>query len=146
MKSKALRFFLSCGLILSAVFATQVAQAQCSDKEVRKNTRSGLESYVFETASSKSFNTFNEPRQTIDAKFTVFSNEEYRVLNLCNGFGQAVEFMIFDTKGKQIFSGKGDQKIFDFTPAQTGDYTIRFKFAEQSNPNACVAFAVGYKL
>jgi hypothetical protein len=143
MKSLLFRIALSCALV---ILGLSQSFAQCSDKDIRRNTRSGLESYVFETATSKAYNTFSEPRNTIDAAFTVFSGEEYRILNLCAGFGQDVEFAVFDTKKKQIFAGKGDQKIFDFTPSETGDYTVRFKFKEVANPNACVSFAVGYKL
>jgi len=140
MKSLILSFLLIAG------FTVSTSMAQCSDKEVRKNTKSGLESYVFETASAKSYNTFSEPRNIVDAAITVFADEDYRFINLCNGFDQAVEWQVIDANGKAIFTGKGEQKFFDYKPRVGGDFILRFKFKEISNPNACVAYAVGYKL
>jgi len=133
-------------VLLLAGFSINTASAQCSDKDVRKSTKSGLDSYVFETASAKNFNDFSEPRNIVDAAITVFADEEYRFINLCAGFGQAVEWQVIDASQKVIFTGKGEQKFFDYKPRVGGDFILRFKFKEVANPNACIAYAVGYKL
>ncbi|MFY8033958.1 MAG: hypothetical protein ACOVMN_05525 [Flexibacteraceae bacterium] len=124
------------------------AAAQCDDKETRKKVKAGLKEYVFETASSKQFNAFREPRKVIDATFSVYADEQYRVLNLCAGFKQKVIFSIYDSKKKLIYSNDKNptETSFDFKALETGDYTIRFNFTEESTPTGCVSFAVGYKL
>lgn len=138
---------------LSLVFALVIgysftANAQCDDKETRKKVKAGLQEYVFETASSKQFNAFREPRKVIDATFSVYSDEQYRIINLCSGFNQKVVFSIYDSKKKLIYTNDKDpsEKSFDFKALETGDYTIRFNFSEESTPTGCVSFAVGYKL
>lgn len=144
MKTKILAGWLLAGIFSFTLVAETVAQ--CSDKVIRKIIKDGLEQYVFETASSKPFNSFGEPRKSIDAGFTVYAKENYRVLNLCQGFNQPVEFIILDADKKEIFRSQDmAQNKYDFTAEKGGEYTIRFKFQEQNNPDACVAFAIGYK-
>ena len=130
-----------------ACFGTSDSKAQCSDKNIRKQCKAGLEAYIFETASSKPFNMFAEPRKRIDAAFSVYAQENYRILNLCEGFGAGVEFSVYDSQNNRLFTNNKDnaQNKFDFTAEKSGDYIIRFQFSEPANPSACVAFAVGYK-
>jgi len=133
--------------VLSLVFVNSLS-AQCDDKETRKKVKIGLADYVFETASSKAFNAFQEPRKTIDATFSVYADEQYRVLNLCAGFSQKIVFSIYDSNKKLLWTNEKDvnDKSFDFKASQTGDYTIRFSFNEENAATGCVSFAVGYKL
>jgi hypothetical protein len=135
--------FLSIIATLAIVLA---ASAQCNDKNIRTATKQGLESYIFENASAKNYNSFPEPRKTIDVVVSLFNDENYRIVNLCSGFDQNVEFTVFDINQKALFTGKGSDKFYDFRPRAAGDYTIRFNFKEVANPNACVAYAVGFKL
>ncbi|MES2389684.1 MAG: hypothetical protein V4543_16890 [Bacteroidota bacterium] len=132
---------------LLAFFGSSESNAQCSDKNIRKQCKAGLENYIFETASSKPFTMFAEPRKRIDAAFSVYAQENYRILNLCEGFSGAVEFSVFDSQNNKLFTNNKDNSLnkFDFTAEKSGDYIIRFQFAEATNASACVAFAVGYK-
>ena len=143
--------YLSNSLKALALFAVIVgadyANAQCDAKKFRKQCKDGLGAYIFETASSKGFNEFAEPRKMIDAAFSVYAQESYRVLNLCDGFSAPVEFHVYDSERRELFNNSSDlsKNKYDFTADKTGDYVIRFKFSENSNPSACVSFAIGYK-
>lgn len=144
---KILGTFFKGALLFGALIIADIAIAQCDAKKFRKMTKEGLGQYIFETASSKAFNEFAEPRKMIDAAFSVYAQENYRVLNLCDGFTSPVEFTVYDSDKKQIFTNASDltKTKFDFTAEKTGDYIIRFKFTEAQNPNACVSFCVGYR-
>lgn len=144
MKLK-LTLFIALALVAS-IFSSNT-NAQCSQKDIRKRCKSGLESYLFESAANKPFNQFPEPRKIIDAAFTVYAQENYRVLNLTEGFASQYEFVIFDTQKNKIFSNEKDpaKNKFDFTADRSGEYIIRYIVSETNNATACVSYVVGYK-
>ena len=140
-------------LILSvalAAFAVTNVTAQCSDKAIKKATKDGLGTYIFESAAFKPLSAFNSSKGSVEAAFSVYSQESYRVLNLCQGFSETPEFSVFDSEKNLLFSSAKDKDrkgTYDFVAQKSGDYTIQFKVvgADQKNGNACVAFAIGYK-
>jgi hypothetical protein len=137
--------------ILGAVLISlsQTASAQCSDKTIKKLCKEGLGSYIFESAAFKPLSAFGAKKNVVEAAFSVYSQESYRVLNLCQGFSDNVEFSIYDTEHNLLFSNKSDKnvKFYDFVAQKSGDFTIEFRIppADMKNGNTCVAFAIGYK-
>lgn len=140
-------------LILSvalAAFATTTVSAQCADKAIKKATKDGLGTYIFESAAFKPLSAFNSTKGEVEAAFSVYSQESYRVLNLCQGFSEMPEFSVRDSERNVLYSSSKDKDrkgAYDFVAQKSGDYTIVFKVAnaDQKNGNACVAFAIGYK-
>lgn len=125
------------------------AMAQCSDKIIKKGTKDGLGTYIFESAAFKPLSAFGSSKNVVEAAFSVYSKENYRVLNLCQGFGEAPEFNIYDSDKNLLYSSAkaNGENHYDFVAQKSGDYTIQFKVAgsDQKNSSACVAFAIGYK-
>ena len=140
-------FMLTVGL---AAFVGTTASAQCSDKAIKKATKDGLGTYIFESAAFKPLSAFNSSKGTVEAAFSVYSQESYRVLNLCQGFSETPEFMVYDSEKNLLYSSSKDKDrkgAYDFVAQKSGDYTIQFKVAgaDQKSGSACVAFAIGYK-
>ncbi|HOY95118.1 MAG TPA: hypothetical protein PK509_05240 [Catalimonadaceae bacterium] len=127
----------------------QSAFAQCSDKTIKKLCKEGLGTYIFESAAFKPLSAFGAKKNLVEAAFSVYSQESYRVLNLCQGFSDVVEFAIYDTDHNLLFSNKSDKsvKFYDFVAQKSGDFTIEFKIppADMKSTSCCVAFAIGYK-
>lgn len=123
--------------------------AQCSDKAIKKLTKEGLGTYIFESAAFKPLTAFGSKKNVVEAAFSVYSQESYRVLNLCQGFSDVVEFGVYDTEHNLLFSNKSDKsvKFYDFVAQKSGDFTIEFKIpsADMKSTSCCVAFAIGYK-
>lgn len=141
------KIFLFVGIALVSIL--QTASAQCSDKAIKKLTKEGLGTYIFESAAFKPLSAFGAKKNVVEAAFSVYSQESYRVLNLCQGFSDVVEFAIYDTEHNLLFSNKSDKsvKFYDFVAQKSGDFTIEFKIppADLKSTSCCVAFAIGYK-
>lgn len=127
----------------------QDAFAQCNDRSIKKLTKEGLGTFIFESAAFKPLSAFGNKKSTIEAAFSVYSQEHYRVLNLCQGFSDLVEFNVYDTDRNLLFTNKTEKSVthFDFIAQKSGDYTIEFRIpsVDIKNPSPCVAFAIGYK-
>jgi hypothetical protein len=136
-------------LTIAIASLAQTAFAQCSDKTIKKLCREGLGTYIFESAAFKPLSAFGAKKNVVEAAFSVYSQESYRVLNLCQGFSDVVEFSIYDTEHNLLFSNKSDKsvKFYDFVAQKSGDFTIEFRVpqADMKSGNCCVAFAIGYK-
>jgi hypothetical protein len=128
---------------------SQNAYSQCSDRSIKKLTKEGLGTFIFESAAFKPLSAFGNKKSTIEAAFSVYSQEHYRVLNLCQGFSDLVEFNVYDTDRNLLFSNKSEKSVthFDFIAQKSGDYTVEFRVpsVDIKNPSPCVAFAIGYK-
>lgn len=138
---------LATALLLA--LGTFSAQAQCSDKVIKKATKEGLGTYIFESAAFKPLSSFTSSKGMVEAAFSVYSQESYRVINLCQGFSEVPEFSIYDTEKNLLFSSSKEKgkTNYDFVAQKSGDYIIQFKIpaADAKNGGACVAFAIGYK-
>jgi hypothetical protein len=125
------------------------AYSQCNDRSIKKLTKEGLGTFIFESAAFKPLSAFGNKKATIEAAFSVYSQEHYRVLNLCQNFSDLVEFNVYDTDRNLLFSNKTEKSVehYDFIAQKSGDYTIevRIPSSDIKNPNPCVAFAIGYK-
>lgn len=135
--------------LLAFLHTTGAVFGQCSDKVIKKLCKEGLGTYIFESAAFKPLSAFGGKKNIVEAAFSVYSQESYRVLNLCQGFSADVEFAILDTDGNQIFNSQSEKgkKHFDFIAQKSGDYTIKFFIPKNdvNSPNSCIAFAIGYK-
>ena len=136
-------------IAFSVIALGQNAYPQCTERTIKKLTKEGLNTFIFESAAFKPLSAFGNKKSTIEAAFSVYSQENYRVLNLCDGFSDLVEFNVYDTDRNLLYSNKQEKsmKHFDFIAKKSGDYTIEFRIptADVRNPNPCVAFAIGYK-
>ena len=134
---------------ISLVAMAGSAFGQCSDKTIKRLCKEGLGTYIFESAAFKPLTSFGAKKNLVEAAFSVYSQESYRVLNLCQGFSDVVEFAIYDTDHNLLFANKNDKsiKFYDFVAQKSGDFTIEFKIpsADLKSTNTCVAFAIGYK-
>lgn len=141
------KFILLFSIMVLAAAST--TYAQCSDKAIKKLCKEGLGTYIFESAAFKPLSAFGAKKNVVEAAFSVYSQESYRVLNLCQGFSDVVEFAIYDTDHNLLFSNKSDKsvKFYDFVAQKSGDFTIEFKIppADLKSTTSCVAFAIGYK-
>ena len=141
------KIFLICSIALASI--VQIAQAQCSDKTIKRLCKDGLGTYIFESAAFKPLTAFGAKKNVVEAAFSVYSQESYRVLNLCQGFSDVIEFSIYDTEHNLLFSNKTDKtvKSYDFVAQKSGDFTIEFRIppADMKSTSCCVAFAFGYK-
>ena len=142
------------GLIIAAIISmlilmTQSSFAQCDTKTIRKNVNFSLDEYIYESLAYKSYNEF-EKKDAVQATFSVFKNEQYRLVDVSSGFEGRVIINLYDSKNKLFASNvyMGDGKVFDFTANYSSDYTIEYIFDKKDikNPNnKCVAFGLGYK-
>jgi len=135
--------------IFALVALSGISYGQCSDKTIKRLCKEGLGTYIFESAAFKPLTAFGAKKNVVEAAFSVYSQESYRVLNLCQGFSDVVEFAIYDTEHNLLFSNKTDKsiKFYDFVAQKSGDFTIEFKIpaADLKSTTSCVAFAIGYK-
>jgi hypothetical protein len=142
------------GLIIATIVSiillmTQNSFAQCDTKTIRKSVNFSLDEYIYESLAFKSYNEF-EKKDAVQATFSVFKNEQYRIVDVCEGFEGRVIINLYDSKNRLFISNvyMGDAKVFDFTAKYSGDYTIEYIFDKKDikNPNnKCVAFGLGYK-
>ena len=142
------------GLIIAVIVSmlilmTQTSFAQCDTRTIRKNVNFSLDEYIYESLAYKTYNEF-ERKDAVQATFTLFKNEEYRLVDVSEGFEGRVIINLYDSKGRLFVSNvyKNDNRVFDFTAKYSGDYTIEYIFDKKdiNNPNnKCVAFGIGYK-
>jgi hypothetical protein len=127
----------------------QPSFAQCDTKTIRKSLNISLDDYIFESMAYKPYNEFKD-KEVVRANFEVFRNEEYRLVDISEGFEGRVIINIYDPKGVLFLSNvyKNNSKIFDFIAQYSDEYMIEYIFdkSESKNPNnKCVAFGLGYK-
>jgi len=142
------------GLIIAAIVSimilmTQTSFAQCDTKTIRKSVNFYLDEYIYESLAFKSYNEF-ENKEVIKANFSLFKNEQYRLVDVSSGFEERVIINLYDSKNRLFVSNvyMGDGKVFDFTAKYSGEYMVEYIFDKKDikNPNnKCVAFGLGYK-
>jgi hypothetical protein len=141
-------------LIIAAIISimilmTQTSFAQCDTKTIRKSVNFSLDEYIYESLAFKSYNEF-ENKEVVKATFELFKNEQYRLIDVSEGFEERVIINLYDSKNRLFVSNvyMGDGKVFDFTAKYSGEYMVEYIFDKKDikNPNnKCVAFGLGYK-
>jgi hypothetical protein len=142
------------GLIIATIISiillmTENSFAQCNTKTIRKNVNFSLDEYIYESLAFKSYNEF-ENKEVVKATFELFKNEQYRLIDVSEGFEERVIINLYDSKNRLFVSNvyMGDGKVFDFTAKYSGEYMVEYIFDKKDikNPNnKCVAFGLGYK-
>jgi hypothetical protein len=76
----------------------------------------------------------------------IYNNENYRIINISQGFTKPLKINIYDKKHKLIQSNINNP--FDFQASHTGNFQIEFIVAPEDTKNVnkkCIAFSLGYK-
>ena len=141
-------------LIIAAIISmlllmTQSSFAQCDSKTIRNNVIISLDDYTYESFAYKAFKEC-ENKKIVKATFDVFRNEDYRVVDVSEGFEGKVIINIYDSKNKLFMSNVYMQTadVFDFKAKYSGEYMIEYIFDKKdyNKPeNKCIACGLGYK-
>ena len=121
----------------------------CNIKQLKNEAKIELDEYVFESMAYKPLNDFVD-KKLIVAEFSLFNNEDYRILNISQGFNYPLTINIYDKKHKLIQTNLNNPSIdtFDFKATSSGDYQIEFIPSPEDIKNVnkkCIAFSLGYK-
>lgn len=121
--------------------------AQCDEKLQKQTLKDVQAGYQLEIQSNRPYTSFADGTRTITATFVAYAMDKYRVMNLCNGFSEPVEFVVKDVDDEVLYSSveQPQNRTFDFTATKNGIYKVVFKVARLHNPQGCIAYAVGYK-
>jgi hypothetical protein len=108
-----------------------------------------LGEYKYESSTSQNYSNFKK-KSIVIAKFDVYSNEMYRVIDLSTGFTHPVTINLYDTNGKLFLSNKSDKskKVFDFLATKSGTCVMEYNFSREDQvvvKDKVVAFGLGYK-
>lgn len=139
------------GLIIAMVITmiTTNGFAQCDSKTIKNNVLLSLDDYTYESFAYKALNECKD-NKVVKATFSLFKNENYRVVDASSGFNGRVTINLYDSKGKLFVSNVYMQNtnVFDFKAKYSGDYIIEYIFSKEDydNPkNKCIAFGIGYR-
>lgn len=125
--------------------AMNINSTGCNLKQLKNEAKIELDDYTFESMAFKPYEDFKD-KNIIVAEFGVYNNEEYRVINISQGFVNPLKINIYDKKHKLILSNTNDK--FDFKALHSGNYQIEFIPSNEDTKNTnkkCIAFSLGYK-
>jgi hypothetical protein len=117
----------------------------CNLKQLKNEARIELDEYTFESMAYKPYEDFKD-KNVIIAEFGVYSNENYRIINISQGFKNTLKINIYDKKHNLILSNTNNP--FDFKASHSGNYQIEFIPSNEDTKNTnkkCIAFSLGYK-
>jgi hypothetical protein len=139
------------GLIIAMVITmiTTNGFAQCDSKTIKNNILLSLDDYTYESFAYKALKDC-ENKEAVKATFSIFKNENYRIVDASSGFNGRVTINLYDSKGKLFISNVYMQNanVFDFKAKYSGNYMIEYIFSKEDydNPkNKCIAFGIGYR-
>jgi hypothetical protein len=123
--------------------------AQCDTKTIKKNIVISLDDYNFESLAYKELISCND-KKVVRATFEIFKGEQYRLVDVSQGFTGKIMINLYDSKDKIFMSNfyESNNIIFDFTAKNSGEYMIEYIFEnkDSNQPNGkCIAFGIGYK-
>jgi hypothetical protein len=128
-----------------AASSLNINPTNCNLKQLKNEARIELDDYTFESMAYKPYEDFKD-KNIVIAEFGVFNKEEYRILNISQGFVNPLKINIYDNKHKLIQSNINNP--FDFKAEHSGNYQIEFipSIEDTKNTNKkCIAFSLGYK-
>ncbi len=133
---------------------TTVLSAQCKVKPIVKNCMPLLKPYSYDAYALKEINYNKTARKEI-LEFTVYSDEDYKLVFGKTALPQEVGIVIYDKhpskKDKKLLyfdeSGKKGDFVFNFKPVATGTYYIEFEIPAATEPNqkGCFVLLIGIK-
>lgn len=129
--------------------ALNINTTGCNLKQLKNEARIELDDYTFESMAYKPYEDFKD-KNIIIAEFGVYGNEEYRILNISQGFINPLTINIYDKKHNLIQTNTYNNSIdkFDFKAQHSGNYQIEFIPSNEDKKNTnkkCIAFSLGYK-
>jgi hypothetical protein len=129
--------------------ALSINTTGCNLKQLKNEARIELDEYTFESMAYKPYEDFKD-KNIVIAEFGVYGNEQYRIINISQGFINPLTINIYDKKHKLIQTNTYNYSIdkFDFKAESSGTYQIEFIPSNEDKKNInkkCVAFSLGYK-
>lgn len=117
------------------------ANAQHEIKAIVKKNMAALKPYEYDAYAMKVFN-YGPKEQSVVIEFSVFSEEEYKLVFCKTSLPQEIEINIYDknpkSKDRKLIyfddSGKKDQYTCEFKPTITGQYYIEYKVPAATAP------------
>lgn len=138
MRSKLLLLGAASGLLL---MVNQKAIGQQQIKSIVKKNIAALDPFQYDAYAMKEI-TYGTKEQSVIVEFTVYSEEEYKLVFCKTELPQELEINIYDkspkSKTKKLIyfdeSGKKDQYSCTFKPTTTGSYFIEYKVPPATAP------------
>lgn len=123
--------------------------AQCNPKTIKKNILISLDDYNYESLAYKELITCQD-KKVVKATFEIFKGEQYRLVDVSEGFTGKIMINLYDAKEKIFMSNfyESNVKTFDFIAKNSGEYMIEYIFESKdfNQPSGkCIAFGIGYK-
>lgn len=133
---------------------TSNAPAQCKVNPIVKNCMSYLGNYQYDSYAIKKI-TYSSKKQVVVIEFSVYSDEEYKLVFGKTELPQELGITIYTKdpkrKDKKIVyfdeSGKKDNFVCNFKPTTTGTFYIEYEVppATASNQEGCMVVLIGIK-
>ena len=139
MRTRSILFRVALGLLF---LVSVEAKAQQQIKSIVKKNMAALEPFQYDAYALKEI-SYGSQEQSVVVEFTVYSDEEYKIVFCKTQLPQELEINIYDkspkSKTKKLIyfdeSGKKDQYSCTFKPTATGSYFIEYKVPVASAPN-----------
>lgn len=139
MRTRSILFRVALGLLF---LVSVEAKAQQQIKSIVKKNMAALEPFQYDAYALKEI-SYGSQEQSVVVEFTVYSDEEYKIVFCKTQLPQELEINIYDkspkSKTKKLIyfdeSGKKDQYSCTFKPTATGSYFIEYKVPVASGPN-----------
>ena len=117
------------------------ANAQRQIKSIVKKNMAALDPYQYDAYAMKEIN-YGAKEQSVVIQFSVYSDEEYKIVFCKTVLPQEVEIYIYDknpkSKTRKLLyfdeSGKKDQYSCTFKPTTSGEYYIEYKVPVATAP------------
>ncbi len=127
---------------------------QHKTKSIVKNNIGSLEPYSYDCYAMKEI-IYGAKEQSITMEFSVYSDEDYKLVFCKTALPQSIEMNIYDkdprNKNKKLIyfdeTGMKDQYVCNFHPSQTGSYYIEYKVppATEKNQKGYIIVLIGVK-
>ena len=148
--TRILFYIISSTLLLTSTYVA----AQCKIKPIVKSCMSFLPPYQYDSYAMKEI-TYTAKRKTEVVEFSVYSDEEYKLVFGKTELPQELNITIYEKqpgkKEKKIVffdeSGKKDNIVCNFKPTKTGTYYIEYDIPPATAPNqsGCMVVLIGIK-
>lgn len=139
MKRKLFLLAAATGILF---MSNQYASAQNNIKSIVKQNKASIAPFEYECYAAKEI-TYGPKEKSVVVEFSVYSDEEFKLLFCKTKLPQSVEIYIYDrnpkNKHKKLLyfddSGMKDQYVCNFRPTESGQYFIEYKVPPASAPN-----------
>ena len=151
MKTKILlRLLAFCSLLI----VSYPLLGQRTAKFIAKNNIASLKPYTYDCYTMMEI-SYGTKAQTIVVEFSVYSDEDYKLLFCKTTLPQSIDINVYDknpkSKNKKLIyfeeTGEKDQYVCNFQPTQTCSYFIEYKIppATGENQKGYIVVLIGVK-